>query len=176
MTHLNIEIKAHCANPGKVRSMLETQQASYIGLDNQVDTYFKVKNGRLKLREGNIERALIHYNRPDKAGPKPSTVSLYKISSDAELKGLLSAALEVLVVVDKQREIYFIDNIKFHIDKVKDLGDYIEIEAIDKDGTIGEEKLHKQCRRFMDLFHITEADLVQSSYSDLLLEQQAQAS
>lgn len=174
MKHLNVEIKARCSDPDYVRNMLETQQASYIGLDHQVDTYFKVTHGRLKLREGNIERALIHYNRQDKAGPKRSFVSLYETSSsDTELKDILTAALEILVVVDKQREIYFIDNIKFHIDSIEGLGDFIEIEAIDKDGSIGEEKLYNQCRRYMEMFHIQQDDLVQSSYSDLLLEQQA---
>lgn len=173
MKHLNIEIKARCEDLDYVREMLVNQQASYIGLDHQVDTYFKVNDGRLKLREGNIERALIHYNRQDQAGPKKSFVNLYKISSDTVLKEILTDSIGVLVVVDKQREIYFIENIKFHVDVVEGLGDFVEIEAIDKDGTIGEEKLYQQCRTYMDLFHIKEEDLVQISYSDLLLNKEA---
>lgn len=169
MEHLNIEIKAKCEDLEHVREMLETQQASYIGLDHQVDTYFNVNDGRLKLREGNIERALIHYRRQDHAGPKKSFVKLFHISSDTVLKEILTDSLSILVVVDKQREIYFIDNVKFHLDTVKDLGTFVEIEAIDEDGTIGEETLTRQCRSFMDLFHIQEKDLIQSSYSDLLL-------
>lgn len=169
MTHLNIEIKARCPDVDYVRQMLETQQASYIGLDHQVDTYFKVKQGRLKLREGNIERALIYYERPNLAGPKKSIVSLYKISSDSDLKEMLTKSIGVLVVVDKQREIYFIDNVKFHLDSIKGLGDFVEIEAIDQEGTIGEEKLNQQCKDYMNLFKIRDEDLVQLSYSDLLL-------
>ncbi|MEO0340944.1 MAG: class IV adenylate cyclase [Bacteroidota bacterium] len=171
MTHLNIEIKARSKDLNYVRKMLEEQQASFVGLDHQVDTYFKVANGRLKLREGNIERALIHYERPNQAGPKKSIVSLYKVSSDAELKGILEKSIGVKVIVDKQREIYYIDNIKFHVDQVKDLGDFVEIEAIDEDGSIGEEKLHKQCRSYMRLLQIQDGDLVQHSYSDLLVQQ-----
>ena len=34
--------------------------------------------------------------------------------------------------MDKKREIYFIHNVKFHIDNVKNLGTFIEIEAIDE--------------------------------------------
>lgn len=173
MKHLNIEIKARCEDLDYVREMLVNQQASFIGLDHQVDTYFKVSDGRLKLREGNIERALIHYKRQDKAGPKKSFVNLYKISSDTVLKEILMDSIGVLVVVDKQREIYFIENIKFHVDVVEGLGDFVEIEAIDKDGTIGEEKLYQQCRTYMDLFHIKEEDLIQISYSDLLLNKEA---
>ncbi len=172
MTHLNIEIKARSQNLDYVRRMLEEQQASFVGLDHQVDTYFKVASGRLKLREGNIERALIHYDRPNQAGPKKSIVSLYKISSDTKLKDILVKSIGVLVVIDKQREIYYIDNIKFHVDQVKGLGDFVEIEAIDEDGSIGEEKLHKQCHSYMKLLQIKDEDLMQLSYSDLLLQQQ----
>ena len=71
--------------------------------------------------------------------------------------------------MDKKREIYFIDNVKFHIDGVEDLGTFIEIEAIDKDGSIGKEKLLEQCQSFLDLFKIPQEDLISVSYSDLLL-------
>ena len=78
-------------------------------------------------------------------------------------------SLGVLIVVEKQREIYFIDNVKFHIDTVRDLGTFVEIEAIDSDGTIGKEKLLEQCQFFLDLFNISQSDLISVSYSDLLL-------
>ena len=81
---------------------------------------------------------------------------------------MLVKSLGVLMVVDKQREIYFIDNVKFHIDEVKDLGKFMEIEAIDMDGSLGKEKLLKQCQEYMKLFDIQESDLISKSYSDLL--------
>jgi predicted adenylyl cyclase CyaB len=86
------------------------------------------------------------------------------------MKEILTKALGILVVVDKKREIYFIDNIKFHIDVVSDLGTFIEIEAIDNEGTIKKEKLLEQCQFFLDLFKISQEDLVSVSYSDLLLQ------
>lgn len=60
---------------------------------------------------------------------------------------------------------------KFHIDTVKDLGTFVEIEAIDKDNTISKEKLLEQCQSFLDLFQISQEDLVSVSYSDLLMQQ-----
>jgi len=75
-----------------------------------------------------------------------------------------------LVVVDKKREIYFIDNVKFHIDAVEDLGTFVEIEAIDNDNTIGKDKLLEQCQFFLDLFKIPQENLISVSYSDLLLQ------
>lgn len=170
MTHLNIEIKAHCHHPEYIRQLLLDRQADFKGIDHQIDTYFNCKNGRLKLREGNIEHSLIHYNRPDTKDPKPSLVTLEKLQAPTNIKAVLREAVGVKVVVDKKRGIYFIENVKFHIDEVKELGSFVEIEAIDLTGDIGKEKLQQQCEDYMQLFGITEKDLVYCSYSDLLLE------
>ena len=172
MAHINIEIKARCDKPEAVRQILEDSSAEFKGIDHQIDTYFKVPKGRLKLRQGNIENSLIFYNRPNTAGPKRADVSLFRTDTPggAQLCEILTGALDVPVVVDKQREIYFIDNVKFHIDTVEGLGHFVEIEAIDETGSIGPEKLQQQCRYYISLFEITAADLVDVSYSDLLIE------
>ncbi len=169
MKHLNIEIKAECREPQKVRSILEARGADFKGTDHQIDTYFKSSSGRLKLREGNIENYLVYYQRTDQAGPKQSDVTLYPTEPDTVLKDIMIGALGVLAVVDKQREIYFIDNVKFHIDTVQELGTFVEIEAIDEDGMIGESRLNEQCQEYLELFAISDKDLIELSYSDLLL-------
>jgi len=170
MAHINIEIKAKSNNQGAIREILKSKNAHFEGVDHQIDTYFKVANGRLKLREGKIENHLIHYQRENKEGPKQSDVTLFKSDTKSSMKEILTKALGILVVVDKKREIYFIDNVKFHIDVVSDLGTFIEIEAIDNEGTIKKEKLLEQCQFFLDLFKISQEDLVSVSYSDLLLQ------
>jgi len=170
-THLNIEIKAR-ANTIKIveiTAFLEEKKTDFKGIDHQIDTYFHTPNGRLKLRKGTIENNLIHYHRPDGKQPKNSHVTLYKTTPNSNLKHLLINALGIKTVVDKYRAIYFIDNVKFHLDTVKDLGAFIEIEAIDVDGTIGEEVLQQQCRHYMQAFGIEAKDLVACSYSDLLI-------
>lgn len=171
MSILNIEIKAHCADPDKIRNLLKKQKAFFKGIDHQKDTYFQVENGRLKLREGNIENCLIFYERSDQKAPKPSDVILYNSADFASLKELLIRSLGVKVIVEKKREIYFIENVKFHIDSVKDLGSFVEIEAIDKTGDIGKEQLNAQCSHYLQLFEISVNELIDKSYSDLLLEQ-----
>lgn len=122
----------------------------------------------MKLREGAIEHALIFYERTNQSGPKRSDVWLYRPEADPALKALLTAALGVRIIVDKRREICFIDNVKFHIDRVEGLGAFVEIEAIDEDGSIGEEALRAQCEAYLRLFRISPEDLVALSYSDLL--------
>ncbi len=169
MAFINIEIKAKSENHDKIREILKSKGADFKGTDHQIDTYFNVKKGRLKLREGNIESNLIHYERENKEGPKQSNIILFKADAPSSLKEILAKSLGTLVVVDKHREIYFIDNVKFHLDNVKNLGTFVEIEAIDKEGSIGKDKLLEQCQTFMNLFNLSQNDLISVSYSDLLL-------
>ena len=170
MSHINVEIKACCDNHEKIREMLKSKKADFKGTDHQIDTYFKVSNGRLKLREGNIENHLIFYERENQAGPKQSNVVLFKNEPGSSLKDILVKSQGILAVVDKSREIYFIDNVKFHIDTVANLGTFMEIEAIDKDRTIGKDKLQEQCQYYLNLFNISEMDLLSESYSDMVLK------
>ncbi len=167
--HIIIEIKAKCTDQNKVRELLKAHKADFKGIDNQTDTYFNVNYGRLKLREGNIENNLIFYKRENKEDPKQSDVVLYNSKPESSLKQILTSSLGILTIVNKKREIYFIENIKFHIDQVIDLGTFVEIEAINSSGTISKEKLHEQCRYYLELFGIKKEELVSKSYSDMLI-------
>lgn len=169
----NVEIKARCANPERIHEILKKQNARFIGVDRQVDTYFNVSEGRLKLREGNIENMLIFYRRNNQSGPKKSAILLYPFHGNTTLKEILSATNGVKVVVSKERSIYFIHNVKFHVDSVAGLGTFLEIEAIDRTDTFSLEKLEEQCRFYMELLEIDEMDLIEVSYSDLLLTQKS---
>lgn len=168
MQKTNIEIKAKCSNLSAIRDILKSGNAEFKGVDHQTDSYFNVTSGRMKLREGSIENALIHYHREDKADAKESDVLLYKSSKNGLLKDLLTRALGILVTINKEREIYFIENVKFHLDKVDGLGKFIEIEAIGDEGA-DKDNLMKQCKFYLNLFNIANEDLVPFSYSDMLL-------
>lgn len=169
MAHINIEIKARCSNQESIRSILGSEHAECKGTDHQTDTYFRVGHGRLKLREGNIENNLIHYRRADTEGPKQSDVLLFRSDPGSSLKEILTEALGILVVVKKKREIWFIGNVKFHLDQVEGLGSFVEIEAIGGDDSTGSDSLLKQCNHYLRLFNIADKDLVSVSYSDMLL-------
>ena len=167
--HINFEFKARHQNISAAEEKLLQQQPLFVGEDHQVDTYFNVPNGRLKLREGTIEHALIFYERTNVAGAKQSNVTLYQHKPDAALKQILAQSLGIKTVVDKRRKIYFVDNVKFHFDTVDGLGQFVEVEAIDKDGNIGLEKLKEQCRHYQKLLGVVDEDFIAESYSDMLL-------
>lgn len=170
MSITNIEIKAASDDQGKIRKTLRSLNADFRGIDHQTDTYFKVNHGRLKLREGEIENNLIWYERDNITGPKQANVILFRSDPGSSLKEILTKSCGILAIVDKKREIYFINNVKFHIDTVDGAGSFIEIEAIDEDGTIGRDKLMEQCNYYLRLFNIPDSDLVNCSYSDMLLK------
>ena len=165
----NVEIKARCFDPEKVERILLENGADYKGLDYQTDTYFNVKSGRLKMRQGNIEKSLIFYDRPNKKGPKQSTFNLYKSTNLEELKPLLESSLGIMVEVKKHRKIFFLDYVKFHIDEVEGLGSFVEIEAGDLEIDRTVEELRKLCDYYMELLEVKEENLVNISYSDMLM-------
>lgn len=169
MAHLNIEIKARTQKSHKQYQTLLDLGAKDLGVDHQTDTYFKVPKGRLKLRQGNIENSLIFYERQNSEGPKPSDVHLSRLPADTDLRPVLLAALGEKITVRKSRRILFIDHVKFHLDQVEGLGDFIEIEVIDKDKSMATKELQRQCNHYMQVLEIDAKDLVAESYSDLLV-------
>jgi adenylate cyclase, class 2 len=170
MSNLNVEIKARCSDPGAIRNYLTLNNAAFKGLDLQTDTYFNVPHGRLKLREGNIENNLIFYERSDQQGLKDSHFQLVKVADPKNLREALAKAIGIKTVVEKKREIWFIENVKFHIDEVPVLGNFVEIEASNLYDDRPEEELRQQCNFYLKEFGIKDEDLVAASYSDLLME------
>ncbi len=166
------EIKAPCDDHEKIESILLSRNAEFKGEDHQIDHYFKINQGRLKLREGLIENTLISYHRPNDTGVKVSDVKYLRLQKDqvASMLEVLRHVHEPLVVVDKKRKIFFIDNVKFHLDTVNGLGSFVEIEAIGEE----EEKLtflHSQCTEYLNVFGIEVSSCIPESYSDLLMKQ-----
>lgn len=166
----NYEFKARVKELDRPEQKLLGLNPVYIGEDRQTDTYFNVLNGRLKLREGNIENALIYYERADTPGTKQADILLYKHKPAESLKDILTRVHGVKVIVEKTRRIYFIENVKFHFDTVAGLGNFIEVEAIAEAGLTVGENPEDQCKRYFSFFDLKESDYVSRSYSDLILE------
>ena len=168
----NLEIKARTSEKQQIeiRKILKENNAKFIGTDNQKDIYFKNGSGRLKLRKGDIENYLIYYERENEKEIKKSKVILFNNQGRIdELEKRTKKTYEILIQVNKIREIYFIENVKFHIDNVSGLGRFIEIEAISHENLISEEKLREQCNYYKNLLKIPDNDLIKYSYSDMLL-------
>jgi predicted adenylyl cyclase CyaB len=171
MKHLNFEFKARLNSEQRVREALKRLDARFVGTDHQIDTYFRVPCGRLKVREGRLENALIFYWRSDARRARQASVEMMLLPRRNSLRAILVRALGTLAVVDKRREIYFVKNVKIHLDRVRQLGKFLEVEAISRTGDV--KKIRFQARQFQELFGITAKDIVAESYSDLILAKSA---
>lgn len=169
MSIISKEFKARCADPERVKEIIAAQPGVvYKGNDRQIDIYFNVPAGRLKLRKGTIENNLIAYQRADYAGAKESKIELLPVAQDSPLERMLTVTLGVKVVVDKRRDIYFIENVKFHLDVVQSLGTFVEVEALNTHSKRSDE-LQAQCDHYQKLLGVRQEDMIGCSYSDLLL-------
>ena len=165
--YADITIKARCYEPAEVESILLQHNADYKGLDVQTDTFYDVDYGKLKLRQGTLENVLIHYNRVATEGVKQTEVLMYLKNPGSATIDAVCGNLKVVSELRKLRKIYFIENVKFHIDQVEGMGNFVEIEAIDLDGSLGIETLKQQCSFYKELLQIEDEDLVHDSYIDL---------
>jgi len=157
---------------GDILRYLIEKNARHAGTDRQVDTYFCVPDSRLKIRQGTVEACIVHYNRPDTDGMRRCE---YRIEHFAPgdpalegIRGILSEALGVLATVVKTRDIYFIGNAKFHLDRVEGLGEFFEIEIIGGEGDTAE-ALERTCADYLAALGIGPGDLIGESYSDMVL-------
>lgn len=165
----NIELKARVKSLEAARAVAEKIATERLGVQRQVDTYFRVANGRLKLREIDLPplAQLIGYHRPDVAGPKASDYRLVAVENPSEVKAVLASALGIWIVVDKRREIWLFDNVRIHLDEVAGLGTFIELEAVLGRG-VDRARGSKQVDWLRDQFNIADEQLMEGSYSDHL--------
>ena len=163
----NIELKARLRGHAHALRVCEELGASPRGAIRQIDTYFRVPEGRLKIREAGPGRTeLVFYRRPDVPGPKGCDYLLE--AADASIKEMLAEALGILAVVEKVRTLYLWQNVRIHLDAVAGLGGYLEFEAVlsaEYDDADGHEKLQHLIRAF----GLTEEDLIETSYLEMML-------
>ena len=77
-------------------------------------------------------------------------------------------ALGILAVVEKTRRLFLWHNVRIHIDRVSELGDFIEFEAVlgeDYDEQDG----HAKLTQLREAFGIADGDLLGDSYLDMAL-------
>lgn len=166
----NVEIKAKHPNLARAREIAVVLGAKCVGLDHQIDTYFKTPTGRLKLRESSLSGAqLIPYVRDDQTGPKKSNYAVLPVPEVERTKQLFAELLGVEQIVEKHREIFLLDNVRIHLDDVKGLGTYFEFEAVYTDDSKESEKReHEKVRSLLAAFEIDPDQLLTGSYRELV--------
>lgn len=164
----NIELKARLSDLEGARRVAQSVATRRVGSQLQTDTYFRCREGRLKLREiDGLTAQLVWYARPDRQGPKASDYVLVPVADPEALKAALAAALGVRVVVRKRREIFLADNVRIHLDEVDELGLFLEFEAV-LGPEVDDARGRGQLDELAGLFSLAPADLESGSYADLI--------
>ena len=155
LNHAQAEIRA--AALGYVRRAILDQR----------DTFFRVANGKLKLREQNDGAVLIFYRR-DESGPLMlSDYEIVRVADPARTLRVLEDALGAIAVVEKVRTLMTRDNLRLHLDRVATLGEFGEIEAVIADGD-DPERSRGAVDEILTALGVAPADLIDVSYFEML--------
>jgi predicted adenylyl cyclase CyaB len=164
----NIEIKARVRDFSALRSRAEALSDMPVQVIPQEDTFFKVTQGRLKLRVLAPDRAqLIYYARSDAAGPKRSDYHIHETNDPAGLKTVLELALGVRGVVRKMRYLYLVGQTRIHLDDVEGLGQFMELEVVLRPEQTDAEG-QAIAADLMTKLGVRAGDLLEGAYMDLI--------
>lgn len=162
---VNLEIKLPIKSVKIIENKLSLLGAQSKGILNQKDFYFKIKKGLLKLRKSNHSYELIKYNRDEK-GTRWSNYEILHITGKSP-EDYLKAFLNFEILVEKKRMLYIYNSTRIHLDKVKGLGTYLELE------TVLTKNKRNAVNEFNHVIKVLNLDITQqirASYRDLLLK------
>lgn len=164
----NIEIKAHIesveALTPKAAAIADQGPIEII----QDDTFFRCESGRLKLRAFSQEEGeLIFYRRADQQGPKESFYLRSPTSDPGTLRDSLSLAYGQAGRVRKHRTLFLAGRTRIHLDRVENLGHFLELEVVLEEGEPAEVGV-REARDLMARLGVEPSQLIEGAYIDLL--------
>jgi adenylate cyclase, class 2 len=151
MKHIEVEQKFHLKNHAELRARLKELGADHLETEHQIDTYYNAPH-RDFLAEPNISEWLRLREEEGKASityklwlPLDAKIKTHCNEYESELsdggamrKLLASLDFTELIVVDKQREEWQLDDVIIALDTVKDLGSFVEFEYKGDADTVAE--------------------------------------
>jgi predicted adenylyl cyclase CyaB len=168
----NIEVKMAFDDPESIISVLRKIGAKHKGRLHQIDTYYRCRQGRLKLRTINDRKhVLIFYTRPDTLSGKVSEYQVFPIGAKRikNAESLLTRTFGKLIKVEKTRDLWVYKNTRVHLDRVSGLGRFLELETVVKKDVSKARKEYDDVTKRLALSRYKKE---RGSYSDLLMKKQ----
>jgi predicted adenylyl cyclase CyaB len=164
----NIEFKAELADLESAHATARNLSGTGPEILRQTDVFFPSPHGRLKLRIFDDNHGeLIFYERADTAGPRRSNYQIARTADPQTLLEILQQVSRSSGTVEKVRSLYMVGQTRIHIDEVKGLGSFLEIEVVVKERQSEAEGLHI-AHMLAKEFGIMEDRLVPVAYVDLI--------
>ncbi|AKD04571.1 hypothetical protein POKO110462_11310 [Pontibacter korlensis] len=166
--YTSVSFKARLSDFAEAQTILLEQEVRFLDAAMQLETYYKVEQGKLKLIKGGLENALVHYQQQKHQNMFFNEVLLYLKRPSSGLVETLYGSPQPVVELKKLRKTFVYDNLKVHLDQLETLGYFVEVEALDIDGSYGLEHLLELCESRKELLQLEDEDLVQEDYPVLL--------
>lgn len=164
---LNLELKIKVSSHDKISKIIVRNAGQFIKILNQKDTYYKFDKGLLKLRKQNGEFELVKYNRNEKNGDRWSDYSLLYLTGE-NVEKYLNDIFTIETIVEKERRLYIYENTRIHLDTVKDLGQFLELETVVKN--ISKEDAVEEFKHVVKFLGLDLDKQIRKSYRDLMME------
>jgi predicted adenylyl cyclase CyaB len=163
----NVEIKARVDRLSElVPAVIALAQHGPVEI-SQDDCFFRCESGRLKLRSyADGKGELIFYRRPDDRGPKESFYVVHRTSEAESLRTVLENAYETIGRVRKHRTVFLVGRTRVHLDRVEDLGEFVEFEVVLREGESMDSGV-AEANALMERLGIRSGQLVRGAYLDL---------
>ena len=128
----NLEQKFRCTDLPAAEAAAKRLGATDRGILQQHDYFFSAPNARLKLRRiaGREGAELISYIRPDSADARTSDYTIANIADADALITTLTHALGTPRELIKTRHLFIYKSTRIHIDRVAELGAFVELETM----------------------------------------------
>jgi predicted adenylyl cyclase CyaB len=166
----NIEIKARIASVESLRPRAAGIADSGPFEIEQDDTFFGCASGRLKLRAFSAkEGELIFYRRADQEGPKESFYLRTPTAAPDSLRETLALAYGIVGRVLKRRTLFLVGRTRIHLDRVEQLGEFLELEVVLREGEAVDAGV-LEARDLMTRLGVEPSQLIDRAYVDLLAD------
>ena len=162
---LNLELKVKLISFSKTEKLLKKLNAEFIKTLNQKDIYYKIKGGLLKLRIENGEQSIIKYLRDEKSKDRFSDYEYLRFESGSAEK-FFDTVFKTEAIVQKKRLLYMYDNTRIHLDTVRGLGHFLELETLVLKGKSDAKKRFDYIKKELELEDLAE---LKKSYRDLII-------
>jgi predicted adenylyl cyclase CyaB len=162
----NVDFKAELRDAELARNLLLSVKATHVETIDQVDTYFRLASGRLKKRQSPQQATeYIFYHRPDSLQPRISSFTIYSEQQALRQFGVLN--WPVWVVVRKHREIFQHTHVRIHLDRVEQLGWFIEMQSlVTPQNNLA--KCHQNIHLLRQALSPALGEMISSSYAEMI--------
>lgn len=161
----NLELKLKIISISIIENLILNLKIEFNSEFSQEDIYYHFNKGLLKIRIEGENKSLIFYSRDEKETNRWSNYSILNLTEE-KYKKFLNKSYQEIIRVKKRRKLYIYKNTRIHLDRVEDLGDFLELETVVKQNKESAKIEFDEVVKFLNL------DLnqqIKDSYKNLLM-------